>query len=159
MLLGIVTNPPRGKSRRFSESEHLARIGTLISNAIEELEVARRNGESADSRRVQTIMRFLRDAWKMTQELGDQVERGVHVNGRGRKMSDHVQAIVYKHVEDGRLYCHGFGDADINLKTSRGGALTIEGLHDTTGVQALAQPDGSVIIRHRDGEPIWEDIR
>lgn len=161
MLLGVVSNPSRKQRERLSESDVLGRIGTLISNATEELRLLERQGLTGPlaRRKHQTILRFLDDAWRMTQALLDQVERGVHVNGRAQKMSDNVQAIVYKHVADGRLYCHGFGDADIRLKTPRAGTLTIEGLHDETGVQAFALPDGSVRIRHHAGEPIWEDIK
>jgi hypothetical protein len=89
-----------------------------------------------------------------------QANRGVHVNGRergGRKMSDHVQAIVYTHEEDGQFYVHGFGDADLKLSV-RGGALRIEGLEDRTNVQMFAQNDGSVKVVGKDGQNLWEDF-
>lgn len=73
-----------------------------------------------------------------------------------RLMGTDVLAVVYRHKEDGKLYCHGFGDADIKL-TTRGDALTITALKEWTGVRMFAEPDGSVSISKPNGR-VWEDM-
>lgn len=75
---------------------------------------------------------------------------------RGRLMGTDVLAVVYRHKEDGKLYCHGFGDAEIKL-TTRGDALTITALKEWTGVRMFALPDGSISISKPNGR-IWEDM-
>lgn len=140
MFLGIVSNPPKGAQ---SEREAWEQVYAFAD------ELSRNTGGSWRNR-----VLAIRDlAWKMMR----QVKSGVHVNGRGIKTSDDVQAIVYRHEEDGKLYVHGFGDADLDL-TTRDGKLIIDGLKDETDVQMFAQPDGSVRIASRDGSPVWEDM-
>jgi hypothetical protein len=60
--------------------------------------------------------------------------------GRGRKlMSRRVLEVEYEHIEDadGVVRFHPF----------------------KTGVEMYALPDGSVLLKHRDGRPLWEDFR
>lgn len=147
MLLGVVGNPPRGMD---SEREALERIHALAMEIIE--------GEGLRSRGGARARQIANIALKMMRQL----HRGVHVNPRSRgerggKMSDHVQAIVYVHEEDGEFYVHGFGDAKLDLSVKRG-TLCIEGLKDRTHVQMFAEPDGSVSIVGRDGQRLWEDF-
>lgn len=95
--------------------------------------------------------------------LKEQVASGYHRNPAitifgnppaGRVMTKDVQAILYH--RGGKDYCHGFGDADITLKTHRDGGVTIGNLHQRTGVEALAMPDGSVVLRHP-SHAIWDE--
>lgn len=138
MLLGIIGNP-RNPQKEAWES-------------VLEIAVALRADNRAAARTLEQIAREQLKALN-----------AVRVNGRLRRnsgsvqTSDHVMAIVYVHKDDGQLYCHGFGDADIDLK-SRGDALTITGLKERTHVEMFAEQDGSVRIAHKDGEPLWEDI-
>jgi hypothetical protein len=74
-----------------------------------------------------------------------------------QKFSNHVQAIVYEHVTEGDRV-HGFGNADPDLRT-RGRTLAMTGLKEKTGAEMYALPDGSILIRNRDGKPLWrEDV-
>lgn len=148
MLMGIVGNPPR-RDNNISEMD----AWRFVFDAMEQVE--------AEGRLNWRQSRFVSDVKELAAQMGAQLKRGVHVNGRrplGTKTSNHVMAIVYVHRDDGKFYCHGFGDADIKLR-SKGDALTIEGLKERTNVQMYAEPDGSVRIKHKDGEPIWENIR
>ena len=45
----------------------------------------------------------------------------------------------------------------IDLKT-RGDTLSIRGLHERTGVQMFGLPDGSVLIKHQRGLPVWGNL-
>lgn len=142
MLLGIVSNPPR---KGESESKAWAEIQELANEAV---------WENKDSRRTIILGEILRIARKMSL----QVAKRVHVNGRGTKTSDHVQAIIYKHADDDELYIHGFGDADIEPITTKNGDLLVKGLLTETDVQMFAMPDGSVRICGSRGQRLWEDI-
>lgn len=147
MILGIVGNPPRSESRE-------------LEAAILDLEQALFSWSKGYDVEVRDAI--TRAKGRLT-ALREQVRAGVHVNpgkhkAGGMKMSDHVQAIIYTHADDDRFYCHGFGDAQIDL-TTRGDALRIEGLKDRTNVKMLAMSDGSIRIAGRDGQRLWEDIR
>lgn len=74
----------------------------------------------------------------------------------GQLMGTDVLAVVYRHKDDGKLYCHGFGDADIVLR-SNGDKLTISALKEWTGVKMYALPDGSIRIV-KPGGRVWEDL-
>ena len=88
-----------------------------------------------------------------------QLDRGVHVNARGaKKMSDHVQCVAYRHLDDDARYCHGFGDADITIRNGRAGRLDVSGLKDTTDVAMYAMPDGSITLRSSAGRCLWDDF-
>lgn len=69
-------------------------------------------------------------------------------------MSHHVMAVIYRHIEDGELYVHGFGDANIEPDTLPNGALIVRGLKENTGVDMYAQKDGSVLLV-RPGVSLW----
>ena len=152
MLLGVVGNPP---SR--SESAELQKLIARLNAALRSWE-HRRDNDVRDS---------ILAARAIAEGLLAQVQRKVHVNPArkdsltvrrgGGKMSDHVQAIVYVHEEDGEFYVHGFGDAHLDLSVKQG-TLCIEGLKDRTHVQMFAEPDGSVSIVGRDGQRLWEDF-
>lgn len=94
-----------------------------------------------------------------------QVGRGVHPNpllavyglNPGHCFSEHVMAVVYVHKEDGELYCHGFGNADLGLTTHRDGSLTIRGMRERTGVRMVAERDGSVRLV-KPGVALTEDF-
>lgn len=51
-------------------------------------------------------------------------------------MGDEVYAVTYRHEEDGQDYVHEFGP-DVELE---------------------ALPDGSVLLTHRDGRPLWDEF-
>lgn len=98
--------------------------------------------------------------------LREQASKGVHRNPplvtmlgnpRGRHLlSKQVQAVLYVHAEDGGYYCHGFGNADLKLKT-HGDAVRIDGLKSRTGVEAWLLGDGSVHLVGKNGQALWMD--
>jgi hypothetical protein len=59
-----------------------------------------------------------------------------------------VQAVLYLRDDDGEPYVHGFGDADLDLRTNtRTGAVTIGNMKVRTGVEAVLLDDGSILLR------------
>lgn len=152
MLLGVVGNPP---------VDGLTSEVRALKAAISTLQVAVKQIESG---RVNNGVDMLVEGLKpLLEEMLKQVQSGVHVNGRPRvrggrhRTSDHVQAIVYVHRENGKHYVHGFGDAHLDLHV-RGNELRIAGLKDRTDVQMFAEPDGTVSIVGRSGQRLWEDF-
>jgi hypothetical protein len=138
MLLGVIGNP-RNPQREAWE-------------AVLEIAEAIRTDNRAAARTLERIANEQLKALDAVRVNGRMTRRGGAV-----QTSEHVMAIVYVHKDDGNFYCHGFGDADIDLK-SRGDALTITGLKSRTHVGMFAEADGSVRIAHKDGEPLWEDV-
>lgn len=92
--------------------------------------------------------------------MAGQVTRGIHTNpARGECMSKHVMLIAYIHEHNGRPYAHGFGDADIELREGKGGALTITGMKERTGVHVYAAPGSPVaVLEHAAGKPLVEEF-
>lgn len=78
---------------------------------------------------------------------------------RGGLMGD-VKAIVYRHAKSGELMVHGFGP--------KGEAIELEDLPDgvailglpfgVTGAKAIAQRDGTVLLRSATGKRLWADL-
>lgn len=58
-------------------------------------------------------------------------------NPPGRVFSNDVHAILYTHADDGEYYRHDFAG----------------------GVRMTALADGSVLIHHPGGKPVWRNIR
>jgi hypothetical protein len=136
--LWIVGNPPKGV---LSESQAWSRIRAIASKLEER---SARN-----------------DLVAIANMMLAQLRKGVHANpgastGSRVKMSNDVQAIVYDHVTEGPR-CHGYGNADIDLRT-RGDTLSITGLHERTGVEMFGLADGSVLIKRKDGKPVWKNL-
>lgn len=164
MLLGMVTNP-RGR-RKGDTSNELAserdawtkviRIALRMLEAIE--------GRITDAKRAKLDI-AISDLDDLAHKMIEQLNSGVHVNGRHRvngrgiKTSENVIAVVYRHLDDGQLYIHGFADADIKPITHRDGSLTVKGLVEDTDVEMYALPDGSVRLQGKHGQPLWEDIK
>lgn len=95
---------------------------------------------------------------QLAAKMRSQVRAGIHENpGRRKrtKIGEHVQAIVYIHAKDGNPYVHGFGNAEIALKSIRPGDVRIQGLHDDTDVCMYGEPDGTVTIEGADGQSLW----
>ncbi len=97
----------------------------------------------------------------------DQVGRGVHKNpllavfGNPPKGavtgSDDIQAILYRHKEDGRDYVHPFGQG-VKVQLKRDGSTVIRATGNArSGVRAIGLPNGSVLLRHPT-KPIWRDF-
>lgn len=76
---------------------------------------------------------------------------------RGGLMSTDVMAILYRHAQDGEFYCHGFGNADIDLSGSPLHGVTIDGLKEKTGVRMYGTPNGSITIAHP-SKRLWENF-
>jgi hypothetical protein len=76
---------------------------------------------------------------------------------KGSTFGKHVLAIVYEHQEDGELYAHGFGDKEVDVR-QRGEDLILTGIPHRTNVLAQALPDGSVLLKHKDGKRIWQEF-
>ncbi len=101
--------------------------------------------------------------------MDDQVTAGIHANppllvfanprkGRGATMSHNVLAVLYVHKDDGEQYVHGFGSASLDLDTAQDGTVTISGLAERTDVDMLALDDGSVLLRGRHGQRLWDSF-
>lgn len=75
--------------------------------------------------------------------------------GRDTLIGKHVQAIIYVHAVDGDRYVHGFGDADIDLRSYATGDVRVGGMHAKTGVEMYGTEDGNVFVRGRDGQRLW----
>lgn len=79
---------------------------------------------------------------------------------RGGIISRDVKAIIYRHVDDGELYVHGFGP--------HGERIRIEDLADgvavrrlpaaQTDVNAIARDDGTVTLEHGRGLRLWGEF-
>ena len=142
-LLVTVTNPPI-----YSERGAVGAIKDLSAS----LGPALARADLTDAKAYQ------RQITEWAARLLAQLDRGIHANPpRGRKFSNHVQAIVYEHITEGPR-AHGFGNADPDLR-SRGNALTMTGLHERTGAAMYALPDGSILIRNTNGKPLWREDR
>jgi hypothetical protein len=77
--------------------------------------------------------------------LGNPLSKGKALQA-GELLSRNVQAVLYLHDQDHLPYAHGFGDADITLKTHRDGAVTIGGLQDHTGVAMMGLKGGEILL-------------
>lgn len=76
---------------------------------------------------------------------------------KGSTFGKHVLAIVYEHQDDGELYAHGFGEKEVDVR-QRGEELVLTGIGKRTNVLAQALPDGAVLLKHKDGKPVWKDF-
>lgn len=67
----------------------------------------------------------------------------------GEIISHNVQAVLYLRDDDQVPYIHGFGDADLDEDAlDRGDWNTvIAQLHDETGVEAVLQSNGAILLR------------
>jgi hypothetical protein len=78
---------------------------------------------------------------------------------RRKLIASDVQAIIYRHAEDGEMYVHAFGPlADVEPTSHRDGSVTVRGLSDTTDVRAYANADGSVTLKHARGLPLTKEF-
>lgn len=165
MLLGIVSNPPKEPQ---SERALLVKLVDLVERIDRDARMIHNPHKHrpfglgmTDEEIAINIRTKAEKALELLDGFLAQLDRGVHVNGRQgkrRKMSDDVQAIIYRHIEDGKFYCHGFADAEIDLETHRDGSLTIRGLADETDVRMFAEPDGTVTVEGAHGQRLWEDM-
>lgn len=105
-----------------------------------------------------TVLQLVTELRVLAQRMLAQVERGVHANPRERrtKIGEHVQAVLYVHAKDHLPYAHGFGNADIAIDTVREGDVKLEGLHDTTDVCMYGEPDGTITMEGKRGQPLWK---
>lgn len=60
----------------------------------------------------------------------------VFANPGGTHLSERAYALEYQHAEDGKNYRHDFG----------------------AGVCVVLLKDGSVLLRHKNGKPLWGDF-
>lgn len=74
----------------------------------------------------------------------------------GEKFSSNVLAVLYVHDADGENYAHGFANAELDLQTLRDGTVKIGGLPMETEVEMIAQDDGSVLLRGKHGQRLWD---
>ena len=69
-----------------------------------------------------------------------------------------VQAILYRHAENGELYCHSFGGGETDIEQD-GDALILRNLVESTGVEAVVKNQGKcVVLSHRNGLPIAQEF-
>lgn len=79
--------------------------------------------------------------------------------GKGDLLASDVQAIIYRHAVDGERYVHAFGPKeDVEPTTNADGSVTVHGLSVRTGVRAFALPDGSVLLQHKNGDPLTKEF-
>lgn len=75
----------------------------------------------------------------------------------GIVLSRDVKAIVYRHIDDGKLYVHAFGPSGdaVELRDVDGG-VTIDNLPKrSTNVRAVAVADGTVRLEDGGGKSLW----
>ena len=73
-------------------------------------------------------------------------------------MSDHVQAIMYRHKKDGEFYIHTFGGRDIPIREHRGRqCIYFDELPAKTGVE-MRSDKRVVVFRRPDGKPLADDF-
>lgn len=84
-----------------------------------------------------------------------QLERGVHANpalavfgANPPLLSRDVQAVLYRHAENGKDYVHPFGTGTTVTNKRDGSTVVRAGSHARSGVRALLLADGSVLLRH-----------
>jgi hypothetical protein len=97
-----------------------------------------------------------------------QVKSGVHANPSlvtfmaGNPMvtmSHDVQAVMYRHKQDGDFYIHTFGGKEVPIREGRGGrqVIYLDELPARTGVDMRS--DKHVVVMQRpDGKPISDDF-
>lgn len=157
MILGIVSNP-NGRSL----SSVVAKIEAGVQEAMNVTKQVQQYPN--DYRNPMRLLRVLGEVQREMETLREMTQTGPAVRKNGRKgsreqMSEHVLAILYRHVDDDGLYCHGFADAEIDLTTHRDGSVTIGNLAEDTDVGMFAKDDGSIVIEGARGQRLWEDIR
>lgn len=156
--LVMITNPGprRARGAEVSESDAWDAVADYVKVLRRDAVHLRGNGPQLGAE----VLAQATSLYALVNAMRAQLRAGVHTNPRqrnpsGRKMSNHVQAIVYDHLTEGPRV-HGFGNADPALK-ERGDSLTMTGLHDVTNVAMYAEPDGSIRLRHNSGKPLWFD--
>lgn len=152
----------------LSESASLNKLTHLLDQAI--------NALRTKSDRNQVVF-FLVKAMGIAVELEGQAAAGIHRNpmlvtfnpprdlhGQVKIASD-VQGILYRHDKDREFYFHSFGGEEVELKNMGGGAVMIDPLPGRTGVEAFVVRNPNkrkeavaVVLRHKDGLPIAEDL-
>lgn len=69
-----------------------------------------------------------------------------------------VQAILYRHAEDGEWYCHSFGGGETDIE-QKGDTLILRNLVESTGVEARVKNQGkAVVLSHRNGLHIAQEF-
>jgi hypothetical protein len=97
-----------------------------------------------------------------------QVKSGVHANPSlvtflasnppASMMSRHVQAICYKHIQDGDFYIHTFGGRDVPFHEKSGRQfIFLDELPATTGVE-MRSDKKIVVLARPDGKPLADDF-
>lgn len=69
-----------------------------------------------------------------------------------------VKAVVYRHAESREMMVHGFGPHGerIELEDLNDGIAIHRLPRGVTRAQAIALSDGSILLRNRDGKPLWK---
>jgi hypothetical protein len=117
-----------------------------------------RTGDEADLGALVTLADY------MLEQLG----RGVHANPalaifgvnpprKAGLLSDNVQAVLYRHVTDGKDYVHPFGKGVTVVNKRDGSTVVRAAVSARSGVRATLLSDGSVLLRHPT-KPLWRDF-
>lgn len=77
--------------------------------------------------------------------------------GRRSLIARDVLWVVYRHNDDGKLYGHAFGTESFDIK-GKGTSIVLTGTAETSKVEAWSRPGGEVLLKHRDGLPVWENV-
>ena len=147
-------------NRNYSESLAWREVLALADQAMRSLTAL------ADRQRTAKLIQAIQQVAK---QMRDQVGRGVHrnpspllvfANPKGKrgaqKFSSNVLAVLYVHDDDGENYAHGFANAELDLETLHDGTVKLGGLPTDTGVEMIAQSDGSVLLRGKHGQRLWD---
>ena len=145
--LWVVSNPPRSESLAWQEVFQQAKRALRMIPS---------------SQRTSAVVGNLRAIEEIALKMLRQVAEGVHTNPGtprgGVKFSDNVEAVVYQHKTEGPR-AHAFGNAELDERDLERGILRLDDVKERTGVAMYAMPDGSVVLRHSQGKPLWREDR
>lgn len=162
--LVLVTNPAgfsSAKGGALSERQAWEDVALFAANLAHAAE-----GENERKLRASARV-YARDLARIARGMTAQLARGVHRNPAPRSLprgavrfGSDVQAIVYRNtkVRSAPHRAHVFGGVPFDLVNHADGSLTIKGMVDRTGVECFGLPDGSALLRRKDGAPIVGDV-
>lgn len=140
-------------------SPRMLRLWTEVGRIAGRLD--RDAGDAAAVRKLATQLRALVQEAQRADPADDRLRRNplvTYLNPPRRKIfGAHVLALLYQHADDGDLYVHGFGNREV-VARQEGDRVTLTGVPARTNVLLERQPDGTVLLKHKDGRRLWEEF-